>query len=236
MYSLATLESIFSSEAKVEILRTLSIDKRAYSAQNLEKVTTKSIATIYDALEELRNEDVLNTVQTDGKTKYYRINDENQFLDRIQTLTFGDEQKTNLGTAELPPHPINTLFNFRKRLIQKLDGLKKIILFGSAAQGSYSLGSDLDLYIVVEEKRTDIENQIYDISNQYDHEFSLVIKGREQYESDFSKPLVKLADSIIKEGYAILYGDAEQLRQYTEPNKPDYNKGGFIAETRDDVE
>lgn len=219
----------------MEILRTLSIDNRAYSAQDLEKVTTKSIATIYDALEELRDENILDTVQTDGKTKYYRINNENQLLDRIRSLTFKDEQKTNLGSTELPPHPTNTLFNFRKKLIQKIDGLTEVILFGSAAQGKYSLGSDLDLYIVVEEKSVDIEDRLYDIANKYDHEFSLIIKDKEQYNSDFSKPLVKLADSIIKEGYAILYGNAEQLRQYTKPNKPDYNKGGFTTLKGDDT-
>lgn len=227
---------MFSSDAKVEILRTLSVDKRAYSAQDLEKVTTKSMATIYDALKDLRNENILNTVQTEGKTKYYRINNDNQFLDRIQSQTFKDEQKNNLGNSELPPHPTNILFNFRKKLIQKIEEIKEIILFGSAAQGKYSLGSDLDLYIVVEEKSAGIEDQIYDIASKYDHEFSLLIKDEEQYNSDFSKPLVKLAESIIKKGYAILYGNGEQLRQYTEPNKLDYNNGGFTALRGNDTE
>lgn len=211
---MATIESILSSEAKIEILRTLCLDNNIYSAQDFEKTTTKNKSTIYKALEELRKENALKTVPVRGNTKYYRLNDEDNLIEEIKSMILVHEYRSNLGAVGLPPYPVNVIFNFRKKLIQNLDGLKEIILFGSAVAGDYTLESDLDFYIVCEEAGVEVEDQIHEIAEGYDHEFSLIIKSEEQYNSDFEKPVSKLADSIIKDGFVSVYGGAGNLEQY----------------------
>jgi len=222
---MATAETILNSDTKIQILRTLAMSDRSYSAEDLEKETTKDITSIYKALEDLRREKTLEIVQTDGKKKYYRLTGGTPsglsmmgetlpgVGQSIQSFFSSETRRYNLG--KLPPHALNIIFNFRKNLLNQVEGLEELILFGSAATGNYSLGSDIDLYIVLEKNDKDLENKIYSTAEQYRHEFSLMIKSKEEYQNEFSKPLSKLADSIIKDGYRILYGEGKQLKKYS---------------------
>jgi len=227
-----TIETTLNTDTKIQILRTLSINDKSYSSPDLEEATTKDITSIYKALEDLRKENVLKTIQTEGKTKYYKIEKPERGVTELMTpssfpgalrhIFFSEINQ--YGLNELPPHPLNIVFDFRKKLINQVEGIKTIILFGSAARGEYALGSDLDFYIVHENNKQNIESKVFDISEKYDHEFSLEVKTVEQYEEDFSKPLSKLADSMIKDGYSVLYGNGKKPKKYineaTESPKP----------------
>lgn len=217
-----TVETILNSDTKTQILRTLALNDKSYSSADLEEATTKDITSIYKALENLRDEKVLKTIQTEGKTKYYKIDNTNRTITEIITTpSFPGEigrlflsEVEQYGLGELPPHPLNIVFDFRKKLINQIEGLKTIILFGSAARGEYTLGSDLDFYIVCKDNKKDTESLIFEFANQYDHEFSLKVRTVEQYEEDFSRPLSKLANSITKDGFSLLYGDAQEITEY----------------------
>ncbi|QGA80172.1 nucleotidyltransferase domain-containing protein [Candidatus Nanohalobium constans] len=222
---MATLETVLNSDTKVQILRTLAVNDKSYAAEDLERETTKDITSIYKALEDLRDEKILKTIQTEGKTKYYKLDTRESsvigmsvpvdFSASINKLLY-DEMK-QYGLNNLPKYPLNIVFDFRKKLIGKIDDdLEKIILFGSAANGEYTLDSDLDLYIVCKEAGVEAEDQIHEIAESYDHEFSLAIKSEKQYQEDFTKPVSKLADSIIKDGFTTLYGEVEEINQYIE--------------------
>lgn len=221
---MATVETVLNSDTKAQILRTLAVNDKSYSTEDLEKATTKDITSIYKALEELREEKILKTIQVEGKTKYYKLNTTESsiivlggapdFPKSINTLFHDEIRSYNL--ENLPKYPLNVVFDFRKKLIRKIDGLEKIILFGSAATGEYTLDSDLDFYIVCREAGVEVEDQIHEIAENYDHEFSLVIKSEKQYQEDFTKPVSKLADSIIKDGFTSLYGEVDEINQYIE--------------------
>ena len=85
-----------------------------------------------------------------------------------------------------------------------------ILLFGSMARGDFTPESDIDLYIVLQEKYVEIEDKIYDVLDEYDIEFSAVIRDEEGYESDFIDENSKLGRSIVLEGYSIIYNSLDR--------------------------
>lgn len=213
-----SLETIFSSETKIEILRTLSGSNRSFSAGELERETTKNIAGIYRALEGLKNQKIIKEIKTKGKTSYYRLNREKEIVNQIERI-FEEEEK-HYRVKNIPKKVLNILFNLKVKLSNQLKELKLIILFGSTARGDYTPESDLDLYIVVEDLNKGKEDKIYDLAEKYEHKFSLIIKSQEEFSSDFSEPVSSLADSILKQGYLILYGSKNKVQV----EKSIYNK------------
>lgn len=213
---MASIESIFSSETKIQIMRVLSLSNRAYSVEDIVRETTKNKSAVYNALDSLKKEKVVVALRTEGKTKYYRTNTQSELTTSIQTL-FQEERNIELGLRNVPVKAINTLLNTRTKLINNIESLDKVILFGSVARNQYTPTSDIDLYIVVEDKSKEIEDKIYDIIHSYEHEFSTIIKSKEDYKQDFEKPPSNLAESILKEGYVLLYGDADnEFSEYYE--------------------
>lgn len=206
-----SVESLFSSETKIQILRTLSGSNRSFSAQELEGETTKNRAAIYKALESLKNESALKEIRTEGKTRYYRLNQQKGLINQVELLF--EAEKRNYGAKNIPNKVMNILFNLKQKLENQVEDLEKIILFGSTARGDYTLNSDIDLYIVGEKLDKEIEDRIYEIVESYDHDFSLIMRSDEDYRNEFEKPISSLADSIIKDGFITLYGFGDKVIQ-----------------------
>ena len=199
-----SVESIFSSETKIQILRTLSSTNSSYSAQELEKEVTKNSAAIYSALDSLKKEEILIDLQPEGKTRYYQLNEEKEVKNAVENLFEAEKQEYKV--KNIPTHILNLIFNLKQKLVNQVDDLDRIILFGSTARGSYTSSSDIDLYIVIKEKTKEKEDQIYEITEEYNQEFSLIMRDREHYLEEFEKAVSSLAKSIVKDGYITLYG------------------------------
>lgn len=213
---MASIESIFSTETKVQVLRVLSLNNRAYSVEDIVSETTKNKSAVYNAVRSLQKENIIKTLKTEGKTKYYKNNTEKPLTTHIETL-FQEERNRELGPRNLPAKVINTVLNTRLKLINNIKGLDKVILFGSTARDQYTPTSDIDLYIVVENKDKETEDAIYDIIHSYSHDFSTIIKSKEEYKKEFEKPPSELAKSIITQGKVILYGKIdEDFTEYIE--------------------
>ena len=206
-----SVESLFSSATKIQILRTLSGTKRAFSAQELEEETTKNRAAVYKALDLLKKESVLKEIRTDGKTSYYRLNREREFVNDVEALFYSEEK--NYEVKNVPKKVLNILFDLKQKLTNQVEGLQKVILFGSTSRGDYTPGSDIDLYIVVEDLDKEMEDTIYELVGAYDHEFSLILRSEEDYKGEFEKPLTDLADSMIKDGFTVLYRSEDKTIQ-----------------------
>jgi len=209
------LESVFSSASKVQVLRVLSSSSSALSPQELEDECTKNISVIYDAVRELEEENVIRAVSPEGRKNYYRLNNENRFSQPVKQLF--ESEREEYGLSDVPSHLANTLFDARNNLKKKVEGVEMIILFGSVARGDFTPDSDIDLYIVLEEKAVEREDEIYDILEDYDREFSLVTRDVESYRSDFGEEKSDLTKSIMLEGFSILYSSSDELRKVLGP-------------------
>ena len=199
--------TIFSSETKIEILRVLASSNRSYSAKELTKETTKKQPSIYNALNSLRQEGVLHAIREKGTT-FYRLETAHPMSEAIEALF--ETEKKRYRFKNLPIKTTNILLSIKKQLVNQIDGLEKIILFGSAARGDFTPQSDIDLYIVVDESGTELENDIYDLADGYDHEFSLIIRSRDEFRSDFEEPKTSLASSITTDGSIVIYDKTPQ--------------------------
>jgi len=203
-----SLEKVLSSSSKVQVLRVLSSSSRAYSPKELEKETTKNISVIYDALRDLGDEGVIKEVEMKGKTSYYRLNKSNSVSIQIKELFKTERDEYSL--EEVPAHLRNIIFDVEDKLRNKVKDLELILLFGSVARGDFTPESDIDLYLVLEEKTTEKEDKVYDILENYDKEFSVVIKDQEGYEADFVDELSELGRSIVLEGYSVIYSSLDE--------------------------
>lgn len=203
-----SIERVLSSPSKVQVLRVLSDSSSAYSPQELEKETTKNISVIYDAVRGLEGDGVIKSVKADGKKNYYRLNNDNFISKQVKQLFKTEKEEYRL--EELPAHLVNIIFDAENRLRKKVEGLKMILLFGSMARGDFTPESDIDLYLVLEEKNTENEDHIYDILDKYEKEFSAIIRDEEGYKSDFIDEISDLGRSIVLEGYSIIHSDLDQ--------------------------
>lgn len=205
------VENVFSSPSKVQVLRVLSSSSSALSPQELEKECTKNISVIYDAVRELEAEGVIVSVNPEGRKNYYRLNMENSFSDSVRTL-FRDE-KEEKSLSDVPAHLLNIVFDVRNRLKSGVEGLELVLIFGSVARGDFTPESDIDLYLVVEEKSLELEDKVYDLLEDYDRDFSVVIRDREAYRNDFSDEPSELGKSIMLEGFSIIYSSDNKLKE-----------------------
>jgi predicted nucleotidyltransferase len=206
-----SVEGVLSSPSKVQVLRVLSDSSSAYSPQELEKETTKNISVIYDAVRELEEEGVIKSVKADGRKNYYRLNKDSSISKHVKQLF--EAEKEEYGLEELPTHITNIILDAENKLRSKVEGIQLILLFGSMARDDFTPESDIDLYLVLDEKTIEKEDNIYDILDKYDREFSAVIRDEEGYQKEFGENHSELGNSILVEGYSILFvsDDIENL-------------------------
>jgi len=101
------------------------------------------------------------------------------------------------------------VFDLKNRLTNDvLKHLKKLVLFGSRARGEETGDSDLDLLALVDEKNSEIEKRLEDITYQvmWDNDFYPVISLKVLSESQFLTALNKgysFYRHIEKEGITV---------------------------------
>ncbi|MFB6100903.1 MAG: nucleotidyltransferase domain-containing protein [Candidatus Nanohalobium sp.] len=188
----------------------LSDSSSAFSPQELEKETTKNISVIYDAVRELEREGVITGVRTEGKGNYYRLNRQSSLADQVRKLFEAESEEYSL--EDLPAHLRNILFDAEKSL-RGIEGIEMIIVFGSLARGDFTPESDIDLYLVLEKRSTEKEDEIYDVLEGYEREFSVVVRERDDFEEEFGEEKSELAQSIMLEGFSILYSSSKGLEE-----------------------
>jgi predicted nucleotidyltransferase/DNA-binding HxlR family transcriptional regulator len=205
---------ILGSDAKVQILRTLSHIPQALSAEEIEQEITKGISMVYTALRELEEEGVLEAVKPEGKKTYYRLDADTVLGKAVQELFAAED--ACYGVDKVPAKPLNIAFAFLQALQRNVDvELVKVMLFGSTVRGAYTPQSDIDLYIVTE-NRDVVEAALPGLKEKFDASFSFIVRTSEEYQKDFTKPLASLAKSLLVDGYALLHGDREEDQRLQE--------------------
>ena len=162
------IETIIGSPAKVKILRLLLETKIAYSMEDTRKMTGLSIGIIHKTLHSLVKENLAILKKGDGKKKFYQANLDNKYATKLSAV-FEDEKNERRG---IPVNIWNRLEGICSELVNKVDDIKDIILFGSLARGELRINSDIDLFILTEDnfrdetkaraicKKTDLKNNI----------------------------------------------------------------------------
>jgi predicted nucleotidyltransferase len=140
-----SLDRIIGSKAKIKILKYLFGHQASMSENELAKVVKVSVMTINRLMKELRE---LNLVSMEriGNANVWSVNKESYAYLALSKV---------MGEISSAPSPLehlkNTLSsNFPRELV------KKVILYGSVAQGKSKANSDIDLFILVKsQKETD---------------------------------------------------------------------------------
>jgi predicted nucleotidyltransferase len=122
---------ISTSEQKILSLMAMNPDQTFYTRQMSKKLGI-SLGATHSALRALENKHML-TSQSVGKTKTYKIDVPLPILQAFRVL--------------------NTLLNLEPVLRPLREISRRIILYGSFAEGTFGPESDLDLLLVAENKR-----------------------------------------------------------------------------------
>ncbi len=157
-------------------------NRRIYGREiaNKYKLNQKSVA---NALIRLEKGNILK-YKTEGKNKYYFLNEFNPYIKEIVQISEVEKKYEFLKKNKVI-----------EKLIREIEGQKSkiIILFGSYAKGTATKNSDLDLYVVGDFDKGNLEKD-YRIKIQ-------VVKSNEE-KFDSRNPLIKeiLENHIVLKG------------------------------------
>lgn len=138
-----SLDEILHSKAKMKILKQLFSEEVSMSERELASIVKVSHMTINRLMKELR---ALNLVSLEkaGNVNLWRVNRKSYAYQTLSQIIKG------LGETLRPSeHLRNTILcNLPKTLIQRA------VLFGSIASGQEEPNSDIDLFLLVKDKKT----------------------------------------------------------------------------------
>jgi len=147
-------EKIFVTETVSEVLEILiNNSEQSFSKSQLQEMTERGWSSIQKTTDILEKLDLI-TVEEEGNKKLVSINSKN--IDR-------------------PNNPINSIpqTSFRKpvkrfkdRVMNEIDYVAGIILFGSVARGEADRASDIDMLILVEDNLTEARQKITGIASE----------------------------------------------------------------------
>lgn len=130
-----------------------------------------------------------------GRTHYYKLNLSNRFTEHI--LTIIDLEKKNLNNPDF--FALNVLREFVYELTNtNLENINKIILFGSYAKRTYGKNSDIDVAIILDEKKPADELLITEIIDKLEKRFKKEIQPHYYTTKEFEK-LKKTHDRLVEE-------------------------------------
>jgi len=162
--------SLFKSQAVHDVLSLLCrYHTDEFSITELADAVDYSRPTITKAIDTLAANDLI-TAQRDGNTRVAKINRER--------LSRPDDPLLQVPQTEFHT-PIRTAV---EQLVDRLDTVLGIVLYGSVARGAADRRSDIDLWVLVEEDRMANQRTANTVrQNLEDEEFDT---GRYEYEID----------------------------------------------------
>ena len=147
---------VLNSKTKVKIIKFLLTHEASMSEREIASVLKVSHMSVNRTLRELSDINFVDFV-TIGKAHLWRIN-RKSYAFRVLSEMFK-------GVSDIP-EPLGDL---KKILLKKLPKtlIKRVVLFGSVAEGSERTNSDIDVFILVKDKQSKekLETQIEKLSN-----------------------------------------------------------------------
>lgn len=134
------MESIFSSKAKVKLLRFLSVYDPEMSGRELARNVGLSHVQALKVLDEFAKDGLVSRKRV-GNTFSFRINNHNLIVKGIINELFKKEESIS-----------------KKMLLEIADNIApdavSVYLFGSMAYGKQRPGSDIDLFFIVKDEKS----------------------------------------------------------------------------------
>lgn len=151
-----SLLDILNSKTKVKIIKFLLTHEASMSEREIASVLKVSHMSINRTMCELAELNFVNFV-TVGKAHLWRVNRRSYAFSVLSELIKG------VSGMRKP------LEDFKKILLRKLPNtlIKRVVLFGSVAEGTERANSDIDLFILVKDKQSkkELESEIEKLSN-----------------------------------------------------------------------
>mgnify|MGYP001586764770 CR=1 FL=1 len=137
-----SLDKIIGSKAKIKILKYLFGHTASMSENELAMVIKISSMTINRLMKELRDLNLVNMERV-GNANVWSINKESYTYIALSKI---------MGEISGVPMPLEHLRETLSRNITE-ELVKKVILYGSLAQGKSKVNSDIDLFILVKSQK-----------------------------------------------------------------------------------
>jgi predicted nucleotidyltransferase len=204
MVSQKSLDNILSSRLKIAIIRLFVGKIKDFKATGREiaKLTHFSAPATHTALKELYNQGVLK-LDNIGKQHIYSFDNTNRITQKILIPLFKKESSLK-----------DELKDFLVRQIQDIGIEKKIIsllLYGSLQRGTSDDKSDVDIAVVIKNKRDkeEIEEKFLNniapkFYNYFKAHLDTYIKTRDEFRARLKKNLPPV--STLMKSYSVIYG------------------------------
>lgn len=199
-----SLDIILDSKTKIKIIRLFISRSDAFrsSGREIAKWIKISPPTTHAALKELFSQGILR-LEIIGKQHIYSLNTKNRIVEDILKPSF----KKELSLKE----------DIKSFLIKKMEELKlkhkidSLILYGSLQRGSTTDRSDVDIAVIVKDKKDNEEVKdkfIVDIAGQFSEYFGshldAYVKPRAEFVYRMKKHLSPV--SSLMKSYSVIFG------------------------------
>lgn len=177
-------KKVFGSESVSEVLELLvNNPHQEFSKSQLQRITDRGWSSIQKSIEILEALDLVK-IREDGKKNMISINSEK--IDKPDNPIFSIPQDSFR-------EPVR---KFKERVLDEIDYITGIIVFGSVARGEADRASDIDVLVIVEDDLTSARRKVTEISSDLEKE---EIDGQ-RYEFE---ALVESVESTEKRGKRI---------------------------------
>lgn len=181
------LNELLGQRSKVSILRLLICESVEISGREIARKTGLSPKSAHKTLVELKNQGVVS-VRVTGNTYLFKINPGHYFVESILAPLFMSEKElfSKMVEAVKKSLPLKTLIS--------------LILFGSVARGESKTLSDIDLLLVVKDKKDklSLEKSVLRKNTLFQDKFGLAISPYVLSVEEFIKKFNR-KDGIIRE-------------------------------------
>lgn len=150
------LLDVLNSKVKIKIIKFLLTHEASMSEREIASILKVSHMSINRTMRELADLNFVNFI-TVGKAHLWKVNQKSYAYKVLSELIKG---------ASCIKKPIEGL---KKTLLKELPKklIKRVVLFGSVAKGTEKVNSDIDIFILVKDKRSKekIESSLEKLSN-----------------------------------------------------------------------
>lgn len=186
------LNHLFTSPSIIAVLRELNIRNTGITGREIARLANMSHRTALKALENLEALKMV-TRRVAGKSYYFTLNRQQFINKKIISVIFENERE------------------YKKKIFDKIksiktDNLISLIIFGSVARNKETYESDLDLCIVYNKNKTEIEKKINVLRGKLYNEYGVTLAPFYITGSNFklkAKNLKPPVNNINNEGIVI---------------------------------
>lgn len=185
---------VLGSENRKKIVKTIfEYPKRQWSCSALEDLTKISHATVFRALNGLRDFGILKSI---------RINKKDLIFDLVRDSPLTKELKRIISIDR------TTIRKIVNNLINKIKSkhMRSAVLYGSSIKGNIKPESDIDILVILDKHNTAFEKKVFDVtaelSSKINRTISATIMNLQEIKKEQNSQFIK----SVKSNMEVIYG------------------------------